>query len=142
MTLLGNTTRITKYFSTFTRRCIEVIDLTSNSGHYRHYLEAVVSVGVVVAVQVPISGGVINVAQIEVHALLTVFGGHSSNLASGRSLHSLENHMSQYTDQLSSLSIPTQLLCHTLTLSPQPSMPHYLHYHSQKDHLPKTLNKH
>jgi hypothetical protein len=49
----------------------------------RDYLEAIVSAGVVVAVQVPVPGGVINLTQVEVHALLAVLGGHSSDSANG-----------------------------------------------------------
>lgn len=50
----------------------------------RAHLETIVSVGVVVTVQVPVPGGVVDLTQVEVHALLTVFGTDNSNPAQWR----------------------------------------------------------
>lgn len=43
------------------------------------YLEAVVSVRVIVSVQVPVSGGVVDVTQVKVDGSLTVLGADGSH---------------------------------------------------------------
>lgn len=53
----------------------------SSEGLKKLILETIVSVGVVVTVQVPVPGGVVDLTQVEVHALLTVFGTDNSNPA-------------------------------------------------------------
>lgn len=43
------------------------------------YLEAIVSIRIVVAVEVPVPGGVVNLPKVKVDALLTILGADSSD---------------------------------------------------------------
>lgn len=46
-------------------------------------LEAIVSIRIVVAVEVPVPGGVVNLPKVKVDALLTILGADSSDLGGG-----------------------------------------------------------